>query len=64
MGSVDAIVPEQLLRRSDVDCLVANGFGVTYKNYICSFIAMAVHLHGSAELKTNADKLFSEFLHD
>ena len=64
MGSVDAVIPEQLLRRSDVDCLVANGFGETYKNNICLFKAVAVHLYGSAELETNADKLFSEFLHE
>ena len=51
MGCLDAVIPEQLLRRSDVNCLVTNGHGETYKNYLCMFIAVAVHLNGSAELK-------------
>ena len=30
----------------------------------CLFRAVAVHLYGSAELETNAAKLFNEFLHE
>ena len=31
MRCLDAVIPEQLLRRRDVSCLVANGYGETYK---------------------------------
>ena len=64
MGCLDAVIPEQLLRRRDVNCLVTNGYGETYKDYLCLFRAVAVHLYGSAELETNAAKLFSDFLHE
>ena len=64
MGCLDAVIPEQLLRRSDVNCLVMNRYGETYKDYLCLFRAVANHLYGSAELETNAAKLFSEFLHE
>ena len=64
MGCLDAVIPEQLLRRRDVKCLVTNGYGETYKDLLCLFRAVAVHLYGSAELETNAAKLFSDFLHE
>ena len=64
MGCLDAVITEQLLRRSDINCLVSNGYGETYKDYLCLFRAVAVHLYGSGELETNAAKLFSDFLHE
>ena len=64
MGCIDAVIPEQLLRRPDVNCLVSNGYGETYKDYRCLFRAIAVHLYGSSELETNAANLFSAFLRE
>ena len=64
MGCLDAVIHEQLLRRRDVNCLVTNGYGETYMDYLCLLRAVAVHLYGSAELETNAAKLFSDFLHE
>ena len=64
MGCNDADLPEQLLRRSDVSCLVSNGYGETHKEYLCLFRAIGVHLYGSSELETNRKKLFSEFLYE
>ena len=64
MGCIDAVLPEQLLRRPDVNCLVSNGYGGTYKDYLCLFQAIAVHLYGSSELEINAKNLFSAFLHE
>ena len=34
MGCIDAVLPEKLLRRSDLNCLVSNGYGKTYKDYL------------------------------
>ena len=42
MGFIDAVLPELLLRQSDVNCLVSNGYGETYKDYLCLFRAIAV----------------------
>ena len=53
MECFDAVLPEQLLRRSDVNCLVSNGYGETYKYYLCLFPAIAVHLYGSLELESS-----------
>ena len=64
MGCLDAVITEQLLRVSDVNCLFTNGHGEAHKDYLCLFRAVAVHLYGSAELETNAAKLFSDFLHE
>ena len=64
IGCLDAVIPEHLFRKSVVKCLVTNGYGETYKDYLCLFRVVAVHLYRSAELETNAAKLFSEFLHD
>ena len=64
MGCLDAVILEQLLRRSDVNCLVTNGKRKNYKDYLCLFRAVAVHLYESAELERNAAKLFSDFLHE
>ena len=49
-------------RRSDVNCLVTIGYGETYKDYLCLFRAVAVHLYGSAELERKAAKLFDDIL--
>ena len=64
MGCLDALITEQLSRISDVNCLFTNGHGEAHKDYLCLFRAVAVHLYESAELKTNAAKLFGDFLHE
>ena len=64
MGCIDAVLPEQLLTQWSVNCLVSNGYGDTYKDYLCLFRAKAVHLYGSLELETKVKYLFSAFLHE
>ena len=54
MGYIDAVLPYQLLRRPDLNCLVSNGYGESYKDYLSLFRAIAVHLYGSSELEINA----------
>ena len=64
MVCIDTVPPEQLLRRSDVNCLVSNGYGETNKDYLCLFRAIDVHLNGSTELETSAENLFGAFHHE
>ena len=59
MGCIDAVLPEQLLRRSDVNCLVSNGYGETYKDYLCLFRAVAAHLYRSSELEMRMQQICS-----
>ena len=61
MGCIDAVLCEQLLRRSDVNCLVSNGYGETYTDYLYLFRAIVVQLYGSSELETNTKTLFGAF---
>ena len=42
MGYIDDVLPEHLLTRPDVNCLVSNGYGKTYRDYLCLFRAIAV----------------------
>ena len=64
MGCIDAVLLEQLLRRSYKNCLVSKGYAEIYIDYLCLFRAIAVLLNGSSELETNAKYLFSAFLHE
>ena len=64
MGCIDAVLPEQLLRHKNMNCLVTDGHGEIYRIVLCLFRAVAVHLYRSAELKTNAANLFVAFLHE
>ena len=41
VGCLDAVIPQQMLRRSDVNCLVTNGYRETYRDYLCLFRAEA-----------------------
>ena len=40
MECIDAVIPQQLLRRSDVNCLVTNGYGENYKDFLFLFRAV------------------------
>ena len=64
MGCIDTVLPEQLLRRSDVNCLLSNDYGETYKGYLCLFQAIAVQLYGSSGLEIISKYWFSAFLHE
>ena len=64
MGCIDAVLPEQLLIRPDVNFFISNGYGETCKDYLCLFRAIAVHLYGSSELEINAKKFLSAFHHE
>ena len=43
MRYLDAVIPQELLRRSDVNCLVTNGYRETYEDYLCLFRVVAIH---------------------
>ena len=64
LGCIDAVLPELLFRRSDANCLVSKGCCETYRDYLCLFRAIAVHVYGLSELETKAANLFSTFLHE
>ena len=63
MGCKDAVLPESLLRNSSINCLnYEQNTKKTYKDNLCLFRALALHLHGNERLEEETSKLFNLFL--
>ena len=63
MGCKDAILPISLLRNPTVNCLTyEENTKKTYKDNLCLFRALALHLHGNERLEDETSKLFNLFL--
>ena len=60
MGCKDAVLPESLLRNPSINCLTyEQNTKNTYKDNLCLFIALALHLHGNETLEEETSKLFN-----
>ena len=63
MGCKDAVLPESLLRNPSIICLTyEQNTKKTYKDNLCLFRALALHLHGNERLEEETSKLFNLFL--
>ena len=63
MGCKDAVLPESLLRNPSINCLTyEQNTKKTYKDNLCLFRALALHLHGNQRLEEETSKLFNLFL--
>ena len=64
MGCKDAVLPESLLKNHTVNCLTYEQQNTKkpYKDNLCLFRALALHLHGNERLEEEASKLFNLFL--
>ena len=63
MGCKDAVLPESLLRNPSISCLTyEKNTKKTYKDNLCLFRALALHLHGNETLEEETSKLFNLFL--
>ena len=63
MGCRDAVLPESLLKNHTVNCLTyEQNTKKPYKNNLCLFRALALHLHGNERLEEETSKLFNLFL--
>ena len=52
MGCPDSVIPEPLLRNNHVNCLISDAHTrEPYKDNLCLFRALAVHLHGTDNLE-------------
>ena len=62
MGCKDAVLPESLLRKPSINCLTYEQNTIkTYKDNLCLFRALALHLHGNERLEEETSKLFNLF---
>ena len=63
MGCKDAVLPESFLRNPSINCLTyEENTKKTYKDNLCLFGALALHLHGNERLEEVTSKLFNLFL--
>ena len=63
MGCKDAALPESLLRNPSIFCLTfERNTRQPYKDNLCLFRALALHLHGNERLEEETSKLFNLFL--
>ena len=63
MGCKDAVLPESLLRNPSIYCLTfERNTRQPYKDNLCLFRALALHLHGNERLEDETSKLFNLFL--
>ena len=59
----DAVLPESLLKNHTVNCLTyEQNTKKPYKDNLCPFRALALHLHGNERLEEETSKLFNLFL--
>ena len=63
MGCKDAVLPESLLKNHTVNCLTyEQSTKKPYKDNLCLFRALALHLHENERLEEATSKLFNLFL--
>ena len=63
MGCKDAVLPESLLKNHTVNCFTyEQNTKKPYKDNLCLFRALALHLHGNERLEEETSKLFNLFL--
>ena len=63
MGSKDGVLPEFLLTNPSINCLTyEENTKKTYKDNLCLFRALALHLHGNERFEEESSKLLYLFL--
>ena len=63
MGCKDEVLPEPLHRNHSIYCFTfERNTRQPYKDNLCLFRALALHLHGNERLEEETSKLFSLFL--
>ena len=63
MGCKEAVLPESLLRNPSINCLnYEQNTKKTYKDNLCLFRALALHLHGNERLEEETSKSFNLFV--
>ena len=65
MGSKVSVLPEPLLKNQNVNCLTyEQNTKKPYKDNLCVFRALALHLHGNERLEEETSKIINLFLHN
>ena len=62
MGCPDSVLPEPLLRHTQVNCLLSDKDKQPYKDHPCLFRALTMCLDGHINLDAHTSQLFTEFI--
>ena len=58
----DSVLPEPLLRHTQVNCLLSDQDKQPYKDHLCLFRALTMYLHGHSNLDAHTSQFFTEFI--
>ena len=62
MGCPDSVLPEPLLRHTQVNYLLSDKDKQTYKDHLCFFRALTLYLHCHSNLDAHTSQPFTEFI--
>ena len=62
MGCPDSVLPEPLLRHTQVNCLLSNKYKEPYKDHLCLFHALAMYINGHNDLDSHTSRYFTDFI--
>ena len=62
MECPDSVLPEPLLRHTQVKCLLSNKDKEPYKDHLCLFRAWAMYMNGHNDLVSQISRYFTEFV--
>ena len=62
MGCPDSVLPEPLLRHTQVNCLSSNKDKESYRDHLCLFRALAMYMNGHNDLDCHTSRYFTEFV--
>ena len=62
MGCPDSVLPEPLLRHTQVNCLLSNKDKELYKDHLCLFHALAMYMTGHKDLDSHTSRYLTEFI--
>ena len=62
MGCADCVLPEPLLRHTQVYCLFSNKDKEPYKDHLCLFRSLAMYMNGHNDLDSHTSRYFTEFV--
>ena len=62
MGCPDSVLPEPLLRHTQVNCLLSIKDKESYKDHFCLFRALAMYMNGHNDLDSQTSRYFTELL--
>ena len=62
MGCPDSVLPERLLRHTQVNCLLSNKDKEPYKDHLCLFRALAMYMNGRNDLNSHTSRYFTDFI--